>query len=109
MVIWRSFRPRGFKKKTGKELGFDFHANKKAWMTTALFFNWLQRFDNYVGNQEGRRVALLIDNCSAHGSIETLPVLYNVDVIFLPPKTTSKLQPLDTGIIVALKLRYRRA
>ena len=77
-------------------------------MTTALFFNWLERFDSYVGKKEGRRVALFIDNCSAHGSIQNLPALSNVDVILLPPNTTSKLQPLDAGIIAAFNWRYRR-
>lgn len=51
---------------------------------------------------------LLIDNCSAHGSVDSLPPVENVDVVFLPPKTTSKLQPLDAGIIAALKIRYRQ-
>ena len=31
-----------------------------------------------------------------------------VEVLFLPPYTTSKLQPLDTGIIAAMTVRYRR-
>lgn len=32
-IVCRSFCPRVFKKKTRKELGFDFHAHKKVWMT----------------------------------------------------------------------------
>ena len=47
---------RFFRKRTGNELGFDCHANTKAWMATALFFNWLEHFNSFVGKKEGRRV-----------------------------------------------------
>lgn len=54
----------------------------------------------------GRNVLLLMDNCPAHaaGSLD----IDNVKVEFLPPGTTSKLQPLDGGIIRAFKAHYRR-
>lgn len=96
----------GFKKKYGHELGFDYHSNKKAWMTSELFFNWLRRFDRTIGQDEGRKVLLLIDNFSAHGTPETMPTLQNVRVKFLPPNTTSKVQPVDAGIIAWLKAKY---
>lgn len=49
-----------------------------------------------------------MDNCSAHGQQYSLPKLQNVEFIFLPPNTTSKVQPMDAGIIRAMKLRYRK-
>ena len=54
----------------------------------------------------GRKVLLFMDNCPAHtaGILD----IANVEVRFLPPNTTSKLQPLDGGIIRALKAHYRR-
>jgi len=33
--------------------------------------------------------------------------LSNVQVLFLPPNTTSRIQPMDAGIIAAFKKRYR--
>jgi hypothetical protein len=46
----------------------------------------------------------LLDNCSSH-KIEGLDLL-NVDVHFLPPNTTSKIQPMDSGIIMSFKKHY---
>lgn len=107
MFIGNAAKPRAFMKKSGREHGFDYHHNKKSWMTSVLFFQWLHRFDDSIGQKSGRKAILLIDNCSAHGSPQTLPQLLNVTVKFLPPNTTSRLQPLDAGCIAAFKLRYR--
>lgn len=49
---------------------------------------------------------LLLDNLSGHGRPSTIPVLSLVRIEFLPPNTTSKLQPIDAGIICCLKRRY---
>lgn len=108
MIIGNSKKPHAFKGKTGQELGFDYHFNQKAWMTKCLFFAWLNRLDVYVGSTTGRKILLLIDNCSAHGRKDELPKLENVRVEFLPPNTTSKVQPLDAGIIAWVKSRFRR-
>ena len=50
---------------------------------------------------------LFMDNVSSHVGSDALG-LSNVTVKFLPPSTTSHLQPLDGGIIQAFKLRYRQ-
>ena len=81
--------------------------NSKAWMLSTLFQEWLQDFDYQVSQKYGgQRVLLLLDNCSSH-KIENIVLSY-VDVYFLPPNTTSKLQPMDAGIIMAFKKHYRR-
>lgn len=108
MIIGRAYRSRPFEGKTGLELGFDYHANKKAWMTTHLFFEWLKRFNACTATTEGRKVVLLIDNCRVHCTAETLLALSNLKVRFLPSNTTSKVQPKDAGVMPAMKLRYRR-
>ena len=77
-------------------------------MTRDLFFEWLIEFDFYIGRTPGCRVALLIDNACCHGRIENLPSLRNVAVLFLPKRTTSRVKPLDAGIIACIKRRYRR-
>ena len=52
---------------------------------------------------EGRKLALLIDNCPAHPSFSDLT---NVQLVFLPPDTTSVLQPMDQGVIRGLIAHY---
>lgn len=55
-----------------------------------------------------RKVLLLLHSCSAHGTEESLSLVHNVDIVFSPPNTTSKLQLLDTGIFAVLNARYRK-
>eukprot|EP00171_Calliarthron_tuberculosum_P022968 IDg22968t1 len=75
---------------------------------SGLLFACILRFGQYIGRTAGRKVLLLIDNCFGHGSKDILPILQNVEVHFLPPNTTSKIQLLDAGIIAALKAKFRR-
>ena len=102
--IGHSEKPRAFKKKRGEHYGFYYRWNKKAWMTTILFQEWLLKFDVDMRKQQ-RQVLLLLDNAPTH-AVQTLD-LTNVTVMFLPPNTTSHIQPMDAGIIAAFKKRYR--
>ncbi|KAE8204004.1 hypothetical protein CF327_g7740 [Tilletia walkeri] len=101
-VLGQYQNPRALNKINRNLLGCQYRANKKGWMTGAMFKEWLEAFDKQM---EGRKVCLLLDNASSHDpSVET----QNVEVIFLPPNTTSVIQPLDQGIIRSLKVHYRR-
>jgi len=102
-IIGHSGKPRCFKNFNHKAYVDYFH-NKKAWMTTAIFNEWLQCFDLHVGKNQ-KKVLLLLDNCSTHVSIYEPK---SVKIMFLPPGTTSKLQPLDAGIIRTFKAYYKR-
>ena len=46
----------------------------------------------------------MVNNCPAHPSIDNL---VSTELIFLPPNTTSKLQPMDQGVIRSLKAHYK--
>ena len=46
-----------------------------------------------------------MDNCSAHPHVACLQ---SIELAFLPPNTTSEIQPCDQGIINALKFHYRK-
>ncbi|OAE32231.1 hypothetical protein AXG93_4525s1120 [Marchantia polymorpha subsp. ruderalis] len=88
--IGHAKHPRCFKKKTASQLEFLYRNNKKAWMTGVLFQEWLKNFDAKM-KEANRSILLLLDNAPGHIFVE----LENIVVLFLPPNTTSKLQPMD--------------
>ena len=103
-VIGHSANPRCFKGLASLAcLPVTYFSNKKAWMTAELFQQWLDKLNSKM-KCEGRSILLLVDNCSAHPDIQ----FSNVKLVFLPPNTTSKLQPCDAGIIQATKMHYRK-
>lgn len=108
MFIGVAKKPRAFGSKSGQDLGFDYWHNRRARMDSVLFFEWLNRFNNYICQKPGRNVLLLLDNCSAHGTKRTIPTLSNVRIQYLPPNTTSQYQPMTAGITRSFKIRYRR-
>lgn len=89
----------------------EWRATSKAWMTYLVMMEWLRLFNDHVKKQ-GKHALLLMDNHSSHKKavdlLEGTEDLSHVDVHFLPPNTTSKLQPLDQGIIQSFKCRYTK-
>lgn len=101
-VIGKSPNPRCFKNVKRNKLGITYGASKKAWMTIVLFQSWLKEFDKKMA---GRKVILLLDNAKCHSSSNLN--LRNTTIHYLPPNTTSRIQPMDAGIIMSFKRRYR--
>lgn len=72
----------------------------------SIFNEWLKWFDKKL-RSENRNIILLLDNASVHKiSPENEPT--NIKIRFLPPNTTSALQPCDAGIINSFKSHYRK-
>ena len=103
LVIGHALKPRCFRNINPQNLPVVWTANKKAWMTTAIFTDWIMKFNSRIAAQ-GRHVLLLLDNAPAHPQELELS---NVVLQYLPANTTSMLQPLDLGIIKNLKCHYR--
>ncbi|XP_065874733.1 CENP-B homolog protein 2-like [Euphorbia lathyris] len=103
-VIGKFLNPRCFKNINRDSLNCKYRANSNAWMTFLIFNEWLQWFDNRMD----RNVLLILDNCTAHGKKENFPLLRHTSVMFLPPNSTSKIQPCDAGIIRNFKGYYRQ-
>jgi len=103
LVVGKSLKPRCFKNLSINKMPVHYHANKNAWMTSTIFSNWLCEWDKEL-HAKSRSILLLIENCDIHPkNVE----LKNITLEFLPPNTTSLIQPLDMGIIRNLKVRYR--
>ena len=68
-------------------------------MGSILFEEWVREVDRRF-TKEGRKIVLFVDNCPAHPSIDNL---VSTELILLSPNTTSKLQPMNQGVIRSLK------
>ena len=86
-VIGKSAVPRCFRNLNVKHLPVTWKFNKKAWMTSKLFEEWIKDFNRRM-RHAGRHVLLLLDNAPSHPHDLTLS---NVKTVFLPANTTSKL------------------
>ncbi|KAI6658711.1 Tigger transposable element-derived protein 6-like [Oopsacas minuta] len=72
-------------------------------MTSKIFVDWMKR-TNQKFRFGNRNVLIFVDNCSSHPDVEAS----NLRLVFLPPNTTSKLRPMDAGIIQSVKINYRK-
>ena len=89
---------------TTAQLGVEYYSNKKGWMTTAVFNTWITNWNHNLRWMQGNhKVVLFVDQASSH----VLQDLSNIRIQFLPPNMTSKLQPMDQGVIRSLKCHYR--
>lgn len=101
IVIGRRKTPRGATRRpllysktaVGRPHYVEYHFNASAWMTMDIFRKYIARL-NKAFEFAGRKVAILVDNASVHKLKETFS---HIKLVFLPPNTTSKLQPLDAG------------
>lgn len=103
LVIGKSLNPRCFKNLKRDKLGVDYFANKRAWMTSLLFEQYLTKLNKKM-QTEDRTILLFLDNATSHPNIQ----LSNITLKFFPPNTTSKLQPLDGGVIANFKVNYKK-
>lgn len=109
LVLGRSKNPRCFKRVNRFGLPVIYDSNKKAWMTKEIFKNW---FENHFArevaafcHQKGLpfKALLLLDNAPGHPKDLHHP---NIEIRYLPPNTTSLLQPMDMGVISTFKALY---
>lgn len=108
-LIYRSKNPRALKNKNKDALPVYWMYNSKAWMTKALNQDWFKycfipEVKRYLrGKGLDFKVLLLTDNAGGHAD----DLSYDgVKIEFLPPNTTSLIQPMDQGIIRAFKALY---
>lgn len=112
LVIGKSRHPRALN--GVKVLPVHYMANQRAWMTAEIFEEWFKKHfvpeaRNHcrsVGLPEQCKIALILDNCSAHTTAD-IHSKENVLIEFLPPNCTSVIQPMDQGVIRSLKCSYK--
>lgn len=123
-VIAHAKTPRSLRGITSvqKMIGIDYFWNKKSWQQASTFEAWIELFKHQVINYHGQnaKVLLIIDGAACHhmdpARAEELDPpspstrlyrysssLLQLKILFLPPRATSAIQPLDQGIIFAWK------
>ena len=105
-VIGKAKNPRCLQKKykmQPKDMAVDWYASKNAWMTGEIHNKIMSKFNNQM-RAAGRKVLYICDNASSHQNKE----YSNIKFLMLPPNSTSVIQPLDQGIIMLVKRRYKK-
>jgi hypothetical protein len=119
LLIYHSENPRCFGKKIIKyKLPVMWKSNAKAWVDQKVFKDWI--FEVFApsvkkfltDNNLPLKALLILDNASAHP--QDLEDILGIDfdfikVQFLPPNTTSLIQPMDQEVIACFKKLYTRA
>ena len=108
VIIGKSAPPRSFEGLMDKANphGLPYFSNPKAWMNMEIMHAILAKLNRKIIRQ-GRKILLLLDNVSSH-SPDLKDGFSNIKVAFLPKNTTSRLLPLDAGIIKNVKVYYRK-
>ena len=73
-------------------------------MTGCIWRDFMMRYNAFLSSQN-RKVLLIVDNFSGHKIDAELP---NIEMTFLKPNLTSRLQPADLLVISTLKKRYKK-
>ena len=103
VIIGKSKSPRRVTTTNLHHLGVSYTSNTSAWVTKTFFYNYLNSLNNTL-QEKNKKMLLLLDNCSCH----MLDNFSNIKLLFLPPNTTSLIQPLDRGIIRCFKSYYKK-
>ena len=106
IAIWRSAKSKFFKRLVNPKRPYDvnYYSSPKAWMTSDVMDSVLTKI-NLKMEAANRNVLLLMDNAPYH--LEHFFDSYsNIKIGFSPKNTTSRLQPLDAGIIRNFKVKY---
>ncbi|XP_045105427.1 tigger transposable element-derived protein 1-like [Portunus trituberculatus] len=115
LLVCRAANPRALKELNKRFLPVVWKSNKKAWVTAKIFEEWFHhdfvpQVQLYLaGKNLAFKAVLLVDNAGGH-TAQSLNLDHpNICVSYLPPKTTSLLQPMDMGVIKTFKCNYQRA
>ena len=104
-VIGKSKTPRCLQKykMQVKDMAVDWYASKNAWMTGEIHHQIMTKLNNEM-RLSNRHILYVCDNASSHQVRE----YSHIKFLMLPPNATLIMQPLDQGIILSAKRRYKK-
>ncbi|KAK4326641.1 hypothetical protein Pmani_002851 [Petrolisthes manimaculis] len=111
-LVYQSENPRALKGYVKSFLPCYWYSSRKAWMNSTIFQDYLGKLEKelelYCEREEiPFKILLLLDNAPCHPP--SVDLSSNIQLAFLPPNTTSLLQPCDQGIIKTFKSYYLRS
>ena len=87
----------------------SYRGNPKAWMTMDMYIKFLNMFEKWVSQNLWKdKVLLIMDNAPSHIKLPSTKLRVTT-IAFLPPNTTSVVQPSDQCNIRCYKVLYRTA
>ncbi|XP_058793047.1 tigger transposable element-derived protein 1-like [Phymastichus coffea] len=113
LLVYKSENPRALKGKRKDHLPVFWQFNKKAWVTGTIMEDWISKsfmpeVQSFLKTENlDFKVLLLMDNAPSHPK-NLSDAHPNLEVLFLPPNTTSLLQPMDQTVISTFKAYYLR-
>jgi hypothetical protein len=113
LLIYHSENPRALKDITKATLPVYYRSNRKAWIAIPLFEDWfincfIPEVEKYCReNDIPFRILLVLGNAPGH-PVHLDDFHPDVKVVFLPPNTTSLIQPMDQGVMANFKAYYLR-
>ncbi|KAG7170357.1 Tigger transposable element-derived protein 1-like 23 [Homarus americanus] len=102
-VIHTARKPHAHKSMDMTKLNVHWLTARKAWMFSTLSLSWFD--DCFVPDNVPFKILLLLDNAPGHSPL-LLDRHPNAKVVFLPPNTTSILQPMDQELICNVKAAF---
>lgn len=106
VVIGKYANPRCLKNINKDDLPCQYLNQQKAWMTSDILHKLLSQLNSSF-KAHNRSILLFIDSAGCH-PYDLKGRYYNIKLVFFSVNCTSKLQPLDLGIIQNFKVHYRK-
>jgi len=84
------------------------NSSHSSWITGPLFLKVLEHVKKHTRSSKEDRIILLMNNHESHHTLDS--ILYarenGVKLVTFPPHCSHRLQPLDVGVMGALKENY---
>ena len=116
LFVGKAANPRCFQNINKNTLPVTYYNQKNAWVDTKIFTDWFHK--HFVPTvtkhftEKGLPVIalLLLDNAPVHPDASSLCTQDgNIKSMYLPPNTTAVIQPMDQGVLEAMKRRYKKS